>query len=236
MIIAFTVLIFAVINVFSQEVKVKDKATLSDGFYISPTQLIFPENILTYEHFINNKYSISYSLGYKIPVGKGTEFESFSSGKFAAYEYQQMFNQFSNAVYFSIAPSYFLDENRRYFIQCEVFNRFYWFDKKQLSFDNVEDAHRFNSIRSEKTNVTGFKLLIGKNNRVSVSKSLFLSTKIYGGIGLRYKNYHYENVNNHVIDPNDNTETIIPYGEENGSMITPSFHLGLKIGLAKKKT
>jgi hypothetical protein len=221
------------VNALPQENKEKDKALLANGIYILPTQLIFPEILLTYEHFYNDKFSLSYSAGYKIPVGKGNTFKPFGSGLFAVYEFQYMFNKFSSAIYLSVAPSYFFDNNRRYFIQCEIFNRYYWLDKKQLSFDNVETA-RYNSVRSERNNVTGFKLLLGNNKNVSVSKSLFLSVKIYGGLGLRYKIYHYENINNRDVDM-DGNETIYPYQEENGTMITPSFQLGLKLGLAKKK-
>lgn len=227
-VILFIAFISSSIIVFSQAEK--DNELLGNGIYILPTQLIFPEILLTYEHFLNNKFSLSYSLGYKIPVGKGDKFEPFGTGLFAKYEFQYMFNKFSNAIYFSVAPSYFLDNNRRYYIQCELFNRFYWFDKKQLSFDN-EETYSYNSIRTERNNVTGLKFLVGNNKKLSVSKSLFLNVKIYGGIGLRYKIFHYESLNNDIsVD-----KTFHTYIEESGGRFAPSFHLGFKIGIAKKE-
>lgn len=231
-IILSNILIIAFLRLSAQDDNQQRNEFLRSAFYISPTQLIFPEILVTYEHLLNNKFSLSYSLGYKIPIGKGNKFEPFGDGAFAAYEYQYLFNKFSNAVYISIAPSYFLGEKRKYFIQCELFNRFYLLERKQLSFDNVE-TYRYNSIRSERNNVTGLKILFGRNKSFNFSKSLVLNIKLFSGLGLRCKIYHYENVNNIETDSGNN-EIIIPYEEENGTMITPSFHLGAKIGISKR--
>jgi hypothetical protein len=216
----------------AQELDERDSNYLGNGIYILPTQLIFPEITLTYEHFIKERLSVSYSLGYKIPTGEGNTLEPFGSGLFANYELSFMFNEFSNALYISIAPSYYFGSRRKYFVQCEFFNRFYWFDDKRLSFDNVE-KYWYNSIRSERVNATGIKALVGLNSKLSISKSMFFNIKLYWGIGVRYKNYYYENIDNKKMDP-DLGEIIYPYEEERGSMFTPSFHLGLKIGMAKK--
>ncbi len=230
-IFAFFLCLFS-LNQYAQTNNYSDKRLIGDGVYILPSQLIFPEIILTYEHFIKEKVSLSYSLGYKIPTGTGSKFEPFGNGLIADYEYQYMFNKFSNAIYFSIAPSYFIGTKRNYFVQCELFNRFYWIDNKQFSFDN-DEIEKFDCVRSERNNVTGLKLLLGLNKQILISNSLFFNTIFYGGFGLRFKVYHYENVNNKIIDSNNNV-SFIPFQEDNGSLIAPSIQLGIKIGLAKR--
>jgi len=227
-IILFVILILFSVNTNAQ---IKNKNILDKGIYILPTQLIFPEIILSYEHFIKKRISLSYSLGYKIPIGKGETFNEVGHGGYAIYEYQYMFNKFSNAVYISIAPSFYF-KNRRYFLQAEFFNRIYGFDRKQLSFNNIE-TYRYSSIRSERNNVTGIKILAGINLKKEMSKSLFLNIKLYYGFGLRYKTGNYENINYKYIDIH-NVETKIPYLKEYKSTVVPSFHLGIKIGIAKK--
>jgi hypothetical protein len=209
----------------------KNDKLIGGGIYLLPTQLVFPEIVLTYEHFLTNRLSLSYSLGYKIPVGNGNVINEFGHGLFAIYEYQYMFNKFSNAIYLSIGPSYYLGHKRKFYLQCELFNRYYWFDKKRLAFDNVE-TYRYNSIRTERNNVTGIKILIGTNIKLSISGSYFLNFKIYLGPGLRYKIYNYENVNN--IKNINGQDTIIPYNKELGSLILPSVQFGVKIGITGK--
>ncbi|NOU45891.1 MAG: hypothetical protein HOO86_02375 [Bacteroidales bacterium] len=227
------VLAFLIVKtVPAQELVKSGRNDSGNGIYILPTQLFFSEIILTYEQFIKERISISYSLGYKIPTGEGNTLEPFGSGLFADYELSFMFNEFSNAVYVSLSPSYYFGSHCKYFVQCEFFTRFYWFDDKRLSFDNVEN-YWFNSIRSERVNVTGIKALAGLNSKFSISKTMFFTIRFYGGIGVRYKNYYYENIDNIVMDPKLG-EIIYPYEEERGHVFLPSFHFGLKIGIAKK--
>ncbi len=225
-------ILFCSLVLHSQNIETdKNDKIIGGGIYFSPTQLVFPEILLTYEHFLTNRFSLSYSLGYKIPVGKGEVIKEFGHGLFAIYEYQYMFNKFSNAIYFSISPSYYLGQKRNFFIQCELFNRYYWFDKKQLAFDNIE-TYNYNSIRTERNNVVGIKVLIGTNIKLSISDSYFLNFKIYLGPGLRYKIYNYENING--IENINGQDTIIPYNKEHGSLILPSVQFGVKIGITRK--
>jgi len=232
----FSIIFLSIIcsnTIFSQEKVDKNNEIISGGFYITPTQLIFPEIILTYEHFLDNKFSLSYSLGYKIPVGKDTLFEPFGHGLFANYEYQYMFNKYSNAIFFSISPSYYFGQKRKYFIQCELFNRYYWFDNKHISFDNVE-MYAYNSIRSEKNNITGIKVLAGTNiKRYIKNPMLLFNIKLYAGFSIRHKSYHYENINA-ICNDSIGNEIIVPFREENGTEIYPSIQFEIKIGITKK--
>ena len=207
---------------------------IDNGLYFLPTQLLFGEIVLTFEHFTKKYFSISYSIGYKIPTGTGNVMEPVGSGLFATYEYQYMFNEFSKALYFSVAPSFYFKGQRKYYLQPELFYRFYWFDNKKLSFDNFE-TYRYNSIRTERIHVMGLKFLAGFNSMIKVSNRLVLNIKTYAGVGVRYKTYKYVDIDNEV--PDDNGEiTIIPYNEKTGDLILPSIHLGIKIGIAKTKT
>jgi len=227
-----------VANLFSisaQGQNVLKTDTISNGFYILPTQLVFVEVILSFEHFIKDKYSLTYSLGYKIPVGKGTEL-NLPFGMGLEYQhYDPMFNYFAHAVYLSFAPAYYFSSDRKFYLQPELFYRYYWFNDQKLNYDPVERGPKYNSIRSEKANVFGIKLLAGYNAKVSISKKLLFNAKFYSGLGFRYKNYSYTNVDNHVTDDYGNI-SIIPYEKITGSYFAPSFHLGVKIGIATKTT
>jgi hypothetical protein len=239
-------------SLFAQDEIKKSKPVLGGGIYLMPTQLIFPEVILTYEHFVKNRLSLSYSLGYKIPVGEGSEIKHNQYGLIHGisiempYKYRYMFNPFSEAFYASIAPAYYLNRPRKrmLYIQLEIFNRFYWIDKRQLSYNqhhvkkggtyhpNTDES--FNSIRSEQINVTGAKLLFGINGKVSISKSTFLNFKAHTGIGYRYKTYHFENIDNN-FKRFGITPVYEEYSEEKGEQDSFSLHWGVKIGVAKKQ-
>ncbi len=226
-ILNITCLLFLSIPLIGQE---KDKQkSISNGLYIHPTQLFFPEIILTFEHFVKPKLSFSYSLGYKIPTGKGNTLSPIGHGLFAAYEYQYLFNKFSNAVYLSFAPSFYIDKHRKYYLQPELFYRFYWFDNKKLAFDG--ERYNYNSIRSERNHVIGFKLLAGVNKSIHISEKKAINIKLYGGLGIRNKYYNYKNIDN-IVNNYDGTSTTIPFEVEKGQCLLPSFHLGFKIGVS----
>lgn len=200
---------------------------VNKAIYILPTQLIFPEVLLTYEHFMHDSLSLSASFGYKIPTGSGNTLEPFGSGLWAVYENQYMFNEFSHGIYGSFAASFYFDKNQTFFFSPELFYRFYWFNDKRLFFDN-EVTDRFNSIRTERNHVVGLKLLIGWNRMINTSKNATLAFKFYTGLSTRYKSYTYENVDNILEDG-----TVIPFEIEKGSTYWPvAIQLGVKIGMA----
>jgi hypothetical protein len=221
------------ISAFAQEHE--PNLILENGIYILPTQLFAPEFILTYERFNSHKMSFSYSLGYKIPTGKGNSIESFGSGLFSVYENQYIFNEFSNAIYTSVAPSFYLGKERRNYIQSELFYRFYWFDNKKLTYTFLDET-LFNSVRSERVHVFGLKIIIGKNYTFPISTNKILNIKVYGGIGLRYKLYKYENIDNKFESLNG-TVTNNPFEVNRGRVpLFPTIQLGIKVGIARTTT
>ena len=223
-----SVFVTLTLSVFGQYID--NKKLTDNGLYILPTQLVFPEVLLTYEQFIRPRVSISYSLGVKIPVGKGNELQPFGSGLFAEYEYQYMFNEYSSGIYASLASAFY-DNRRKFYFQPELFYRAYRMNDKQLSYDNTEGGS-YNSLRSEHINVFGLKLLIGFNNMIGLTDRMAINIKAYGGLGIRYKSYSYKDINNQVTNP-DNQVVIIPFEEENGKLVVLSFHMGVKIGVSK---
>jgi hypothetical protein len=222
-------------SVSAQEQNDLKTDTISNGFYILPTQLVFVEIILSFEYFIKDKYSLTYSLGYKIPVGKGTEL-NLPFGMGLEYQhYDPMFNYFAHAVYISFAPAYYFSSDRKFYLQSELFYRYYWFNDQQLNYYGENSAESYNSLRSERANVFGIKLLAGYNAKVSISKKLLFNAKFYSGLGFRYKNYTYLNIDNQVPDENGDI-IVVPYEEIKGFYFAPSFQLGVKIGIATKTT
>jgi hypothetical protein len=209
----------------------KPKRDVGNGIYILPTQLFSPELIITYERFYNQNHSYSYSIGYKVPNEKGNTVEPFGHGLFAIYEYQYMFNEFANAIYTSFAPSHYFGKYNKYYFQSELFYRYYWFNDKRMDFDNFEDIG-FNAIRSESSHILGLKILLGANHTIRLNEFKAINIKIYGGVGFRYKNYKYENIDN-VYSDNMGHTLIVPFQSIKGDLFVPSIQLGIKIGVAK---
>ncbi len=219
--------IFLSVNNLKINAQTPSKRILSGGIYILPSQLVFPEVLLTYETFLFKQISLSFSAGYKIPTGSKTTLKPFGSGLFAVYEYQYMFNEYSHGVYFSTAPSLYLDNNRTFYVSTEPFYRYYWFNDKKLLFDN-EETERYNSVRSEKNHVIGLKLLFGLNTSVRISEKKAITFKIYSGLSARYKIYNYKNINNVSEDG-----TVYPFYQETGAKFYPvGIQLGVKIGMS----
>lgn len=208
-----------------------EEKRIRNGIYFHPTQLIFPEILLTYEQFLKDNLSGSVSFGYKIPTGKGESLEPFGSGLLADYENQYMLNEYSHGLYFSISPSFYMKDQKTFFFSPELFYRYYWFNKKKLFFDNVE-TDRYNSIRSEQNHVIGLKLLAGFNSKIVITEKKAIAFKIYTGLSARFKIYKYENIDNILEDG-----TIVPFQLEQGTAFRPvAIHLGLKIGLSNLKS
>ena len=223
-----TVLLTLTLSVFGQDSE--NKSQPGNGLYILPTQLIFPEVLLTYEQFIRPRVSISYSLGYKLPVGKGDKLQTVGSGMFADYEYGYIFNEYSGGIYVSLAPSFY-DKWRKFYFQPELFYRSYRMNDKRLSYNNIEGGS-YNSLRSEKIDVIGLKLLMGFNNMIALTDRTAINIKAFGGLGIRVKSYSYQNIDNQVIQPDDQV-VIVPFEEESGNLVVLSFQLGVKIGVSR---
>ena len=218
-----SVLSAALTGLYGQE---NQDLKLGNGLYVLPTQLIFPELLLSYERFVKDGLSVTFSLGYKLPVGKGDTLRPFGHGLMAIYEYQYMLNEFSNGLYLGVAPSFYSKTNKTLFFSPEIFYRHYWFEDKKLFFDN-EQGMRYNAIRTERNHVLGLKLLVGGNSKIVVSPKKAIGFKLYAGLSTRYKFYKYTNVDNVLEDGH-----LIPFEVKQGTAFWPAaLHLGLKIGL-----
>lgn len=214
---------------FGQEIK--DEKQNGNGIYLLPSQLIFPEILLTYEHFIASKMSISFSLGYKIPIAQEGNIKVYGFGLFAEYDYYYMLNKYSNGIYTSIAPTFYPNSKNQFFLQPELFYRYYWFTDKNLIFD-TDGKDFYNAIRSEKNHVIGLKLLVGRNTLIELKNNITINIRVYGGVGFRYKTYIYESKNSKTYDQYGE-ETIVPYKIEKGVFYFPAPQIGVKIGLSK---
>lgn len=218
-------LIVLVVLLFQSTSLVAQDKKIGNGIYFAPEHLFYPEIMLSYEQFIKNNLSLTYSIGYKIPTNKGNVFEPFSHGLWAGYEYQYIFNPYSHGIYISAAPAYYWDKRRRFYLQAEPFYRHYWINDKKFSF--INDAHdSFNATRSERIHIVGLKVLGGLNLKINISSNKALNFKVQGGLRAMYKNYTYENIDNRLENG-----TIIPFERKKGNVFIPAVHLGFKIGL-----
>ena len=221
-------------SIFSSSILCQpEKKVLSSGLYILPSQLVFTEIIITYERFVAEKRSYSYSLGAKIPTRAGSTLLLSGHGPFFGdYFFQQMINKHLSAVYTSFAPSFYLDDIRDFFIQPEMFYRLYWLSSKKLVYDDFNDQMDFNSVRSERVHVLGIKGLFGINNRIDLTKHKTLNVKLLMGIGVRYKDFKFTNIDNKIERFQEET-IVVPHEIIRKRVFVPSFHVGIKIGMAR---
>ncbi len=225
---------FLVTSSYSQLIN-NSESKLGSGVYISLSQLIFPEIAITYEKLNHSNLGYSFSLGYKIPVGKGNEVEAKGKGLGSLNENQLLINPFNSAVYASVAPVYYFPIKHRYFfgLQTELFYRFYWINKKQLTRGiQGESLGYYSAIRTEQIHAPGIKVLATLDLKLLSGRKYQLNTKLFAGPGVTYKSYLYINENSQKIDEAGNSY-VVTYEEGRGQQILPSFHAGIKLGIAK---
>ncbi len=113
-------------------------------------------NLRTYKAY--GKWGIGMHGGYRPSLWSGGEIPSGGAG--SSYFSINHRNFMYQALTLGPLVRYHLGSDQRTFLELDAFHRVWWFDRKQVSYDNVESL-RFEGLRSERQDVTAIRLLWG---------------------------------------------------------------------------
>jgi len=173
---------------------------------------------------IFKRHSVGLLMSYRPSTQDSGEIKGGGAGIGGDYIYQNFQNKMNNAVTVGLNTKYYMPQWYNLFFEADVFYRYWWFENKDCYYENVE-GYRFNGIRTEHQNVYGLKTLIGRSFELKSNAKVKFLLDIYGGIGIRYRDYVYETVDGMV------NEQYYPYLKETGSDVTPSLQFGIKVGV-----
>jgi hypothetical protein len=162
---------------------------------ITPTQFIFLDFPVTIEK-VFNRQTIGLTISYR-PAPRNSGEIKGGTGGFGYYLDQGFRNQMYNAVTIGLLSKYYLSNFRKLYLEANPFYRYWWFDNKQCSYDNVE-GYNFDATRSETINEYGFKLFFGKSVMFRSKGKIKPVLDAFIGAGIRYKEYVYETYNGTV--------------------------------------
>ncbi len=187
-----------------------------------PTQYLFYD----FPFIVEKRFhamALGATFAYRFSTEDGGQVNGIS-GLLGDYINQNFWNPMYSAVTLGMHAKYFLGQQKTWFLEPGVFYRYWWFDNKEVQYDNVE-GYRFDGTRSETQQVYAFRLLVGSDIAIRSSSKVKAVMEWYCGLGFRYKTYLFKTYDGTV---NDQYYT---YKEDVGSVWKPSIHLGIRLGV-----
>lgn len=179
------------------------------------------------------RWAFGVHVGYRPSLWSGGEIPSGGAG--SSYFSMNHRNWMYQALTIGPLVRYHFGPNASSFLELDAFHRIWWFDRKQVLYDNVESL-RFEGLRSERQNVTAVRFLWGATStpRANHSKRRAVVMEGFAGVGVRVKHallVTHEGVLNHYLTPVQVTED----REDRYRFVTPTLHLGVRLVLVPTK-
>lgn len=188
-----------------------------------PSQFVVLDFPIVFEKIIKKRHTVGLLVSYR-PATLNSGKIRGGTGIGGDYIYQNFQNKMNNSFTVGLSTKYYMPQWYNLFFEADLFYRYWWFENKECHYDNVE-GYRFDGTRTEHQNVYGLKMLIGRSFELKSNAKVKFVLDIYGGIGLRYRNYTHETFDGTVNDQ------YYPYLKETGNDVTPSFQAGIKVGV-----
>ncbi len=175
------------------------------------------------------RWAIGVHGGFRPSLWSGGEIPSGGAGStYFGINYRNWMYQ---AVTLGPLVRYQFASDGRTFLELDAFHRVWWFDRKRVSYDNVESL-RFDGLRSERQDISAIRLLWGATSapRADRSKRHALVMEGYGGLGVRVRRMRFvthEGVLNNHWPPVSVTED----HEDHYCFVTPTLHFGIRLVL-----
>lgn len=218
---------------FWQSLSIEGSTPERNGYriQIKPTQWLLRDFQFSLER-VKNKYCYGATLGYRPSFQQSGEVVG-GSGLLGSYSIQNWNNGLYEAVTGELNGKIYPFDDFEFFIETVFFYRFWWFDKKMASYDNVENISLdFNGLRTERVHVFGLKCLVGFSTNFNSGSRFSCNLDVFGGLGFRYRNlwYHTQNLNSNGTFSEPTIQKMKYW--------VPSLQLGLKVGIQilKRKT
>jgi len=206
----------------------QDSTRVKFSISTNPTQYFFLDFPVIFEGYYH-RHTIGLTISYRPSTLNSGEISSGKGPRLGEYIYQNYHNYLYNAVTLGLNSKYFLRKQDNVYLDGQIFYRYWWFDRKKASFENVEGGYSFDGTRTEKQNILGFKLLFGKTVEYKYGHKIRPIINMYVGIGLRYKTYLFETFDGVV------NGSYYSYKKDNWSLWTPSLEFGITLGLGVDK-
>lgn len=220
------IIVFAILICNLNIAKSQDTLRVKYRITTIPFQYIFNDYSFTFEKLYKNRLTLGLTLGYRPSTQKGGKLEFRTTGMFSDYTYQNYWNRLYNATTVGINSKYYLSRFNAQYIEGYLFYRLWWFDKKDFTYQGQDDDIYWSGIRTEKQQIYGMKLLMGQTLQLKSQQKIRRIIELYYGVGFRYKTCRFETENGTFYN-----SQFLPYKLEIQKFWTPTFHLGLKVGI-----
>ncbi|MES2734616.1 MAG: hypothetical protein V4714_22905 [Bacteroidota bacterium] len=189
---------------------------------VTPTQFVLLDFPLSIER-VFKRHTLGLTIAYR-PSTKNSGEVHGGAGLAGGYKDQNFRNPMYDATTVGLNSKYYFNKKKHLFLDATVFYRYWWFDKKDCEYKNIE-GYRFKGTRTERQQVVGFKLLFGRSFQPKTKSKIKPIIDLYCGMGMRYKTYVFETFDGTVSD------AYYTYYKETGGGWLPSIQAGVKLGI-----
>ena len=209
----------------------QDTCRLNYRITTIPFQYLFNDYSFTFEKVYSNRRTLGLTLGFRPSTQSGGNLDFIPHGLIGGYSNQNFWNPLDNAITIGLNSKYYFSKYNNLFFEGNIFYRLWWFDKKNITYNDVENLDEsWSGIRTERQNVYGLKLLFGNSFQIRTNIKIKPIIDLYCGVGLRYKTCRFETINGTFYN-----SLFLPYKLETENYWAPSVHFGLKVGFGWQK-
>lgn len=180
----FILLILFTYQAFSQKVH-EPKFRVSSKI----SQYLFGNFPFSLDVYVADKITLGADIAYKPALTSGGEILPYTLGD--DYLMQNFWNGHYNSITIGFHSKVFLIEKAGIYTEPNVYHRYWWFKDQQVYFENDEN-YSFEGTRSERQNVSGANILVGKTFEVFSLHGVTYFVDLDFGPGFLYKQYTFE--------------------------------------------
>lgn len=174
-------------------------------------------------YHVSGRWSYGFHGGYRPSISAGGELKPGTGlgGDYADLNWRNWLLQA-----FTVGPCIRRGMRGGGFVEFDGFYRAWWFNRKYIRFNNVEDIS-FDGLRSETTRVRALRLLWGGSSapRFRDGKRSAIIIEGYGGIGYRWKDRSWR------MHSGIHNGEIVQEQPGDADSSSPTLHLGLRLSL-----
>ena len=179
----FILLILFTYQAFSQKAEVP-KFRVSSKI----SQYLFGNLPLSLDMYVSEKVTLGADIAFKPALKEGGEILPYTIGD--EYLMQNFWNGHYNSVTVGLHSKIFLIEKAGIYSEPNIYYRYWWF-KAQDSYFKGEEGYSFHGTRSERQNVSGANILVGKTFEIFSLDGVTYFVDLDFGPGFLYKQYSF---------------------------------------------
>lgn len=216
-------LLFFALVVFSMPLMAQEIE--SKGIRVSSkvSQYLFGNFPISIEKSINDCLTFGFDLAYKPGYKQSGEIKPLYATS-DNYFLQNFWNTHYNSYTLGLHSKCFLTKKNTLYMEPNFYYRHWWFNEKQVFFGDVE-GYNFNATRSERQNVFGTNLLIGRAFNLFKRGGVNYVVDLDMGPGFVYRTYDF------VTEDGILNGQYVDHHHERGENWHVTINFGLSFGL-----